>query len=576
MICSCCGLKAWFGNANIDTSFESKTMVLHSSDLQDKDMCGQLLSRRRTSIALMASGAAAGACSLSSSVSSAEPASTRDVAFLAPSVNKERRSGLLTRRLITSWSPVTVGAASSSSCQSGATFRTSVAAAGLALCVCNISAGRRPGRCRKITVAATQTQASVKDEEEQDEDDEDDEDDEEEDEEDDVDRRDWSDLLPSRDDLEKVDEDGVKWVLVKNGKLNTWKKESEVGIYRYTDRGYESKNENGEWVDFAQMPQDVTHLTDAQRERLIKELSGEMTVSMSADDPDFIPKPHVPPLEKWPFYSADITDDVIIADKELKEYRVLEMTEDLGRAFFLCSRWRNTNESRRSLGYNVNDSLEDVARLNSTVLALKSMDEQLKRAQRYRQREPDCEEPEPSDAVRLKAIRSTALLGTQYGSALAMWVYNPLNKRASIDICVGDDSMDQGPYAEEMLLRYLFKVCKEIGAEKVWCRTRRTESGKVLVPKYFPKLGFTAVPVGEQDDEVWETTTLEREEEIVEHVKGLQLWMSTRGLEKHLKAANEWCIEMGAADINEVAENKVDLADNLALSPDERDQLLAY
>lgn len=390
-----------------------------------------------------------------------------------------------------------------------------------------------------------------------------------------VDQTDWYSLLPKHVDLEKW-EDGEKWILVKDGKMAHWKKEREVGIYRYTDGGYESKDENGNWVNYAQMPQDVSHLTDAQRERLIKELRGEVKVSMSDGDLDFVPKAQVPPLEKWPFHEVAITDKLKATDEELKDWRQLEMSDDLGRAFFLASRWKGSNEARRHLGYNVNDEIEDIANMNGSVLALRCLVEQLKRGARFR-KQPHGQ-PEPSDANRLRNLRINGLLGTTKGSAMAMWMYSAEKRRVLIDICIGDDCMDQGPYAEETLIRHLATKGAQLGAVSIWCRTRRTESGRVFVPKYYPKLGFTAVPYDLQEEEEWDVTGLKMKKEIVETVPGLNLWMSTRQLERHMEAANTWCYEMGAADINEVAENKLGLIAYLGeeLTEEERDRLLQY
>lgn len=388
-------------------------------------------------------------------------------------------------------------------------------------------------------------------------------------------------MLPRKEDLEKW-EDGEKWIYVKDGKIAHWKKESEVGIYRYTDGGYESKDKDGNWVNYAQMPQDVSHLTDEQRERLIKELKGEIKCSMEDGDlENFRPMAQVPPLEKWPSHEVAISEELKATAEDLEHFRELEMSEDLGRAFFLAARWKGSNEARRHLGYNVNDEIEDVANMNGSVLALRCLVEQLKRLARFRKQQQDDDQPEPSDANRLRALRITGILGTDKGSAMAMWFHVPARKRICIDLCIGDDCMDQGPKAEEMLLRCLAGKAAELGAESMWCRTRRTESGKIFAPKYFERLGFTAVPYEQQEEEEWETySTLVIKEEVVENVAGLQLWMSTRNLDHHLEAANTWCFEMGADNLNEVVDNKKDLAEYLeetdSLTEEEKSRLLQY
>ena len=93
-------------------------------------------------------------------------------------------------------------------------------------------------------------------------------------------------------------------------------------------------------------------------------------------------------------------------------------------------------------------------------------------------------------------------------------------------------------------------------------------------------LGFTAVPIEEQEEEEWESLgAAEVKEEATEAVPGLKLWMTTRDLEDFLSAANDWCEEMGATDLNEVADNKYDLADFLeekGLSAEQRLKLVQF
>lgn len=389
----------------------------------------------------------------------------------------------------------------------------------------------------------------------------------------------FPDALPKKEQLEWIDEEGTKWVCCNVGKMHDWRLTNEVGTYRYTDGGIESRGEDGEWVNYAQMPQDTSHLTDAQRERLIKELRGEIKVSTDDGTGAFKPMAKVPPLEKWPSHGVTITEELKATEEEMADYKVLDMTVDIGRAFFLASRWKLASEARRHLGYSVNDEITDVANMNGTVLALRCMVEQLKRLKRFRV--ATMEDELPSDAYRLKELRITGLLGTEKGSAIAIWFYSDQKKRAFIDLCIGDDCMDQGTLAEEMMLKQLAIQTEELGGTEMWCRTRRTESGKVFVPKYFPKLGFEAVPLDQQQEEEWEVFQLSKDEdEVKEGINGLGLWLSTRSLSKYLEAANTWCYDMGAADLLEVAENKADLAEYLekeeGLTEEEKERLMMY
>ena len=388
----------------------------------------------------------------------------------------------------------------------------------------------------------------------------------------------YEELFPPTENLEKW-VDGEKYILVKYSKLSTWVPESDVGTYRFTKRGYESKDPDGKWVCHAQMPEDTSHLTDAQRERLILELRGKVSFNLSdgIDEDGFRPLAKVPPLEKWPFYRAD-TSQAALPEEQLVDFQVLQLTQDLPRAYFLATRWKNANEARRHLGYTVNSTIEEVANMNGTVLGFKALVEQLKRISKFRRRKEG--DPMPSDAERLQQLQCTSLLGTDKGSAIALWSYSSARKKLIIDVCLGDDCMDQGLYAEEMMLRFLLSEARRLGGDSVWCRSRRTESGKVFLPPSMRNVGFKAVPVEEQEEEEWETLgKVEEKEEENEAVAGLKLWMTTRDLQDYLAAANEWCEEMGATELAEVADNKYDLADYLeekGLSSEERLRLVQY
>jgi len=101
------------------------------------------------------------------------------------------------------------------------------------------------------------------------------------------------------------------------------------------------------------------------------------------------------------------------------------------------------------------------------------------------------------------------------------------------------------------------------------------------VPKPLRNLNFTKVPLDQQDEEDWETYNyLVVKQEYTESVPGLYLWMSTRDLSDYLQHANTWCYEMGATDINEVADEKKELAKYLkekcGMLPEELDRLLQY
>mmetsp|Transcript_18159 Transcript_18159/g.31869 ORF Transcript_18159/g.31869 Transcript_18159/m.31869 type:complete len:543 (-) Transcript_18159:36-1664(-) len=386
------------------------------------------------------------------------------------------------------------------------------------------------------------------------------------------DRRPWDgESLPSAEDLTRVDENGERWSLVRvtsSGGEMRWVPEKNFGRYRTTVRGIESKDEDGNWCSYAQMPRDVSHLTDVQIQRLVKELRGE--VATCSDDPweqdnefgEFVPKKEVPPLEQWPFMSIDVTDDNIVTEEQMEDYKDLQMSNDLGKAFFLAARWKIGNEERRHLGYNVNDAIEDVANMNGVVLAYRCLTEQLKRCGLYRRREED--DPIPSDADRLENLCCTGLLGKDRGSAIALWLPRPDKDRLQVDLCLGDDCMNHGSYAEGILIRRLCKEARDLGLSKIWLRTRRTESGKIFVPPAMGELNFKRVPAEEQEKEVWDKFTIISEnEDVEESVNGLLMWLSGRDLNQYITNVNDWCTEMGADNLTEVLENKEEVIEYL-------------
>lgn len=388
---------------------------------------------------------------------------------------------------------------------------------------------------------------------------------------------------PDHKDLERVDNEGWKWFLCKDGKSQRWRREDQIGTYRYIDTGYEGRNEKGEWVKEGVAPTDVSHLTEEQRARLILELKGEIKVDPRVIDElsSFRPMPEVPPIEKWPFMETTVKEEYYVTNEQLEGYRVLDQTKDTGQAFYLSGRWKNANEARRHLGYTNRDLIEDVSNMNGSVLALRELAKELERVTRFRKllRNSAPEDELPSDSARLRGMRIHSVVGTENGSAMAMWQYKEDTKKALIDVCIGDDCMDRGPYAEEVLLRYIMREAGSLGAEKIWLRTRRSESGKVLEPAYFAKFGFHKIPIDLQENEDWESIgVVPSRVAAVERVSGMSLWLSTRGLGRVLDKANEWCIEMGACELGEVVDNREDLADFLGddLTAEEREQFLCF
>jgi len=389
--------------------------------------------------------------------------------------------------------------------------------------------------------------------------------------------------MPTVEDLEKV-VDGVKYVAITTGTLRKWVREDQVGNYRLTDIGYLGRGEDGKWSHMASMPKDLSHLTAEQIERYKKEIRGELNCPATPEegDEDWKPMAQVPPMEMWPFYEADVTDEAIITEVEEQSYKHMDMTAQPGQAGVLASRWKVVTEERRHLGYSPTDSLEDVTNINSACNALKTLTTELRRFIGHRNRRDD--DTLPHDHRRLDALTVTTFLGSDAGSAMAMWTWNKARARINVDLLVGDNVTRSGLVAEEMLLRFLFKKAKELEATKVWCRSKRSESGRVVTPRYFSKYGFERVP-----EELQQSAAEEMEEFVAiplvsdyklvrdEKVRGLRLWLAARELQQHLEGVNKWCAEMGAAEVSEVAENRDDVADFLgdALTEEERERLLS-
>ena len=134
----------------------------------------------------------------------------------------------------------------------------------------------------------------------------------------------FRETFPRPDQLEKW-VDGKKYILVKYSKSPEWVPEEDVGTYRFSLRGYESRGDDGKWVSYAQMPEDTSHLTDAQRERLILELRGQVNFNLSdgTDEDGFRPLPKVPPLERWPYYQIEVSEDLKASPEELSDFQEL-------------------------------------------------------------------------------------------------------------------------------------------------------------------------------------------------------------------------------------------------------------
>jgi len=319
-----------------------------------------------------------------------------------------------------------------------------------------------------------------------------------------------------------------------------------------------------------------------------------------------------PAFGAWPFYQADYTEfpaelqPLSEKDKELEIYKVVDFVSSsaLTRAFALASRWQKQNLGRSAgfdrLGAGVLSGfkytnpilLRQLQGLNVLLswreerqgggpgplppLSEEGLLEFLLEvgASDFTQKEFRAVAPVGREAL------VTGLVGTS-GSALAIWT-----KGSSLDIqiCLGHDCLDQGPVAEERLLRLLAGRARACSLQ-LRCRGRFTEKGKLLVPckalnfKLVPGEKHFAEDTSDQDalsDPYFNKAKIF--EAIPEAVPGLRTWLLLLCLEEQLGLVNEWCDDQGAATLEEVIESRADLADFLTergdLTPGERQALM--
>jgi len=335
----------------------------------------------------------------------------------------------------------------------------------------------------------------------------------------------------------------------------------------------------------------------------------------------------VPPLDRWPLYEATVADLIEIGDVEaaLKDYKVLAASDSMAQALLLVSRWRMVN-SGRSLSFTETGA----AKLSSSIVILTILTRQLQGiAQLFPPGEETANSVEELEAFlsrsdvdewtanelrtllgngrRLGGVdeelvcngvvkpHADMIVGVEQGSALALWSFDPDQDIAKVDFCIGHDCLGQGPFAEGVILRMVAAKAAKLGAKKLRCRARFTEDGKLFAPPCFEELGFARInsesweedfveDSSDGDDAAGRMANIIAEGEALidevsrakESVPGLRVWLTVQGLEQHIVEVNAWCEEMGAATMDEVVENREDLADHLgkALNEEGRFRLL--
>jgi len=360
-------------------------------------------------------------------------------------------------------------------------------------------------------------------------------------------------------------------------------------------------------------PPRVVHYDDADQKRLkLDRLEGRRGGKAGAQD--------VPPFHRWPYYEVAISEVPLLSGNEpevQEHYRVLDLSEKQEMAFKMAHRWKQINTGR-SLYFTETGA----AKLSSTVATVPILLRQVQGlfvlsqwiAERQAGEEVDFDEfirekeadeatanelrevlglPLAGSAVNasqngharqhaaelLQAVHLDAVIGREKGSALAVWVLDSESSTARVEFCVGHDCMNFGPRAEEALLRIVSAKAAKQGADRLRCRVRFTEDGCVFVSGSLRQLGMTPVCPEDWRDEFVEEAEEEEvgvkeaeliaegasvlAEDVPESVPGLRTWLTVQGIQVHLPVVNAWCEEMGAATLDEVIDNREDLAEAL-------------
>jgi hypothetical protein len=326
----------------------------------------------------------------------------------------------------------------------------------------------------------------------------------------------------------------------------------------------------------------------------------------------------VPSFDRWPYYQILIgaLPECDLEDR-LKKYIVMDLSDTFLKLLLITNRWQTTN-SQRSAGFD----RKGKAKLSSAQAAIPALNRNVQGVNMFRNWLSSQEGAKPTpgaferfveekeadefaarelramlfgeDGDEARKLNITAIVGTQKGSAVALWDVDPVWKDARIDFLIGEDCLNDGPFAEETLLQLVASKAREQGAERLLSKARFTVEGKLFAPVCFRELGleqcegpeeftedlgdlaeevdWTVSMTKEQDEEGWMAAL-----EMPESVSWLRDLQRVMGLQMRLEKVNNWCEEVGAVELWEVIEEREDLADHLGkdITPKQREALLA-
>ncbi|CAK0908397.1 unnamed protein product [Prorocentrum cordatum] len=194
-------------------------------------------------------------------------------------------------------------------------------------------------------------------------------------------------------------------------------------------------------------------------------------------------------VDRWPFYEVALSNVPEVDQDLLKQYRILDLSDNCLRAFMMSNRWELVNAGR-SAGFD----RKGIAAISSAKVAVPALNRILNglgiwqnwltaAAGREVTREffeqfaaeKGADEDSAAEMRAIlfgedaaeAAVRVTALIGNQKGAGLAVWALEPGSRSARLDLCLGEDCLAEGPDVEVALLRVVASEARKQGADQL-------------------------------------------------------------------------------------------------------------